>query len=333
MRRSSKRAAVVAGDGGNLRAMTRVVVATAAGGPEALEVVEQPLGAPGPGEVRIAVRAAGVNPIDWKLYGVALGAHASFPMRLGFEVSGVVVEVGPDALGPVGAVVVGDHVIAYRVDGGYAEELIAAASSVVPKPAAIGWEAAGGLMLAGATAFHALAVTNVGAGETVLVHAGAGGVGAMAVQIAVARGARVIATASERNHEYLRQLGAEPTTYGDGLAERVRALAPDGVDAAIDCVGGDEAIDVSLQLVAERDRIATIVVSPRARELGFKLLGGAPGADPGTAIRDAARLELTELVEHGKLDVRARAYALDDVAAAHREGQGGHVTGKLVLVP
>lgn len=313
--------------------MPRVVVATAPGGPEVLTVVEDTVEAPGPDEVRIEVRAAGVNPIDWKLYGSAMGARANFPMRLGFEAAGVVTEAGPEAVGPAGPVAAGDEVIAYRVAGGYADELVALASAVVPKPAGMSWETAGSLMLTGATAVHALAATNVGAGETVLVHAAAGGVGLMAVQLAVARGAHVIATASERNHEYLRQLAAEPTTYGDGLADRVRALTPDGVDAAIDCIGTNEAIDVSLQLVADRRRIATIVASQRAAEAGIKLLGGGPGADPGTAIRDAARLELTELVERGELEVRVRPFALNDVADAHREGQSGHVTGKLVLVP
>ena len=173
----------------------------------------------------------------------------------------------------------------------------------------------------------------VGAGETVLVHAAAGGVGLMVVQIAVARGAHVVGTASERNHEYLRELGAEPTTYGEGLADRVRALAPDGVDAAIDCIGSDEAVDVSLELVADRDRIVSIAAFPRGAEVGIKMIGGGPGADPGTELRNAARLQLTALVEQGKLEVRARSFALDDVAEAHREGQAGHVTGKLVLVP
>jgi NADPH:quinone reductase len=313
--------------------MTRVVVATVAGGPEVLAVVDQPVAAPGVDQVRIAVRAAGINPIDWKLYSAAMSARASFPMRVGFEVAGVVTEAGAEAVGPAGRVAVGDEVIAYRVDGGYAEELVAAASAVVPKPATLGWEAAGGLLLAGATAVHTLTAADVQTGETVLVHAAAGGVGLFVVQLAVIRGARVIATASERNHEYLRRLGAEPTTYGDGLAERVRALAPDGVDAAIDCIGSDEAIDVSLQLVADRERIVTIVGSARVAETGIKLLGGGPGADPGTAIRDAARLELTALAEQGKLELRTRAFALDDVAAAHREGQAGHVVGKLVLVP
>jgi NADPH2:quinone reductase len=313
--------------------MARVVVATAPGGPEVLELVERAVAEPGPEEVRVEVRAAGVNPIDWKRYASAMGARAEFPLRLGFEVAGVVTQAGPDAVGPAGPVRAGDEVIAYPVDGGYAEELVAAASAIVPKPPGMSWEAAAGLLLAGATAVHLLSATNVSAGETVLVHAAAGGVGLMAVQVAAARGARVIATASERNHDYLRQLGAEPTTYGDGLAERVRALAPAGVDAAVDCVGTDEAIDVSLALIADRSRIATIVAAQRAAEAGVKLLGGGPGADPGTAIREAARLQLTALVEQGKLEVRARAFALDDVADAHREGQTGHVVGKLVLAP
>ena len=207
------------------------------------------------------------------------------------------------------------------------------ASAVVPKPAAMSWEAAGGLLLADATAVHALTATDVGAGETVLVHAAAGGVGLMAVQVAVVRGARVIATASEVNHAYLRELGAEPTTYCEGLADRVRGLAPDGVDAAIDCAGSDEAVDVSLELVADRDRIASIAAFPRGAEVGIKMLGGGPGADPGTSVRDAARLHLTALVQQGRLEVRTRSFELCEAAEAHREGQAGHVSGKLVLVP
>jgi NADPH2:quinone reductase len=154
----------------------------------------------------------------------------------------------------------------------------------------------------------------------------------MAVQVAVARGARVIGTASEGNRTYLRELGAEPTTYGEGLVDRVRALAPDGVDSAIDCVGTDEAVDVSLDLVADRDRIASIAAFPRGPGVGIKMLGGGPGADPGTDVRNAARLQLTALVEQGKLEVHARSFELGEVAEPHREGQAGHVAGKLVLV-
>ena len=313
--------------------MAHVVVATAFGGPEVLSVVEESVEGPGAGEVRLAVRAAGINPVDWKLYSGSMGTGARLPMRLGFEAAGVVTDVGGEAVGPAGPVAVGDEVIAYRIDGGYADEIVVPASAVVPKPAAMSWEAAGGLMLAGATAMHALAATGVGAGETVLVHAAAGGVGLMVVQIAVARGAHVVGTASEGHHEYLRELGAEPTTYGEGLADRVRALAPNGVDVAIDCIGSDEAVDVSLELVADRDRIVSIAAFSRGAEVGIKMIGGGPGADPGTELRDAARLQLTALVEQGKLSVRARSFVLDDVAEAHREGQAGHVAGKLVLVP
>jgi NADPH:quinone reductase-like Zn-dependent oxidoreductase len=188
-------------------------------------------------------------------------------------------------------------------------------------------------MLAGATAVHALTATGVSRGETILVHAAAGGVGLMVFQVGVARGAHVVGTASVSNHAYLRELGAEPTTYGEGLADRVRALAPEGVDAAIDCVGTDGAIDVTLKLAAIRDRIASIAAFPRGNQVGIKMLGGGPGADPGTDVRIAAHLQLTELVEQGQLQVRARSFALDEVAQAHREGQAGHVSGKLVLVP
>jgi NADPH:quinone reductase-like Zn-dependent oxidoreductase len=313
--------------------MARVVVATALGGPEVLSIVEQHLDPPGAGEVRIGVRCAGVNPVDWKRYDGTRATQADLPLRIGFEAAGVVTEVGDGATGPAGPIAVGDEVIAFRIPGAYADEVVVPAAAAVPKPPNMDWEPAGGLMLAGATAVHALTATSVTSGDTVLVHAAAGGVGSMAVQLAVARGARAIGTASERHHQRLRELGAEPTTYGDGLADRVRALAPDGVDAAIDCVGTDEAIDVSLQLVADRDRIATIVAYARGARDAIKILGGGPGADPGTELRDAARLELAALVAQGALTVDARSFALDDVAEAHRTGQAGHVAGKLVLVP
>ena len=314
--------------------MPRVVIATEFGGPEVLSIVDQDVPAPGPGEVKIAVRAAGINPVDWKRYGGAMGTEAPLPMPVGMEAAGVVTEAGEGAEGPAGPVAVGDEVIAFRIDGGAcAEEVVVSAWTAVPKPAAMSWEAAGGLMLAGATAVHMLTATNVGEGDTVLVHAAAGGVGTMAVQLAVARGARVIGTASENHHARLRELGAEPTTYGDGLLDRVRELAPDGVDAALDCVGTDEAVDVSLELVADRGRIASIVAYARGKEEGFKILGGGPGADRGVEIRDAARLQLTELVEQGRLEVDVTPYPLEDVVEAHRQGQAGHVAGKLVLVP
>jgi NADPH:quinone reductase len=315
--------------------MSAVVIATAYGGPEVLSVAGQPAGEPGPGEARIQVRAAGVNPVDWKQYSGRMGADpARLPLRLGAEAAGVVTAAAPDAVGPAGPVRAGDEVIAFRAPGAYAAELVVPAGVLVPKPATLDWAPASGLMLTGVTAWHALAATGVHPGDTVLMHGAAGGVGLMAIQLAVGRGATVIATASPSRHEFLRELGAIPVAYGDGLDGRVRAAAPGGVDVALDLVGTGEALDVSLDLVADRARIATIVVTPRAREAGIKLLGGAPGADPGTEVRLPARLDLAKLAGDGTLRVFvARTYPLSQVADAHRESMAGHVTGKLVLIP
>ncbi|TFV58569.1 NADP-dependent oxidoreductase [Geodermatophilus sp. DF01-2] len=315
--------------------MTRVVLATAYGGPEVLAVVDEPVGDPGPGQARIGVRAAGVNPADWKSYTGAFGSDPGrLPKRLGFEVSGVVTAVGPDAVGPAGPLSVGAEVVGFRVSGGYAAELVVPTAALVPKPASLGWEQAAGLMLTGATAVHALTATGVGAGGTVLVHGAAGGVGLMAVQLAGLRGARVVGTVGGDGAELVRRFGAEPVRYGDGLADRVRAAAPGGVDAAVDLVGTDEAVDVSLELVADRRRIATIAAFGRAAADGIQALGGGPGADPGAELRDAARLELAEAAGAGRLEVVvAGTFPLEEVAAAHRQGMAGHTHGKLVLVP
>jgi NADPH:quinone reductase-like Zn-dependent oxidoreductase len=315
--------------------MSRVVVATAFGGPEVLSVVEEPAGTPGPGEVLLEVRAAGVNPADWKAVSGAWGADPSrLPLRLGYEVAGVVTAVGPDADGAAGPVSVGDEVIAQPVQGGYASELVVRAADVVPKPAALGWAEAGGLLLTGTTAAHAVTAVGVTSGDTLLVHGAAGGVGQAAVQLAVERGARVIGTAGPSSAELLRRLGAEPVAYGDGLADRVREAAPDGVTAAIDAIGTDEALDVSLDLVADRQRIATVANFARAAKEGVQVLGNGPGADPGTDVRRAARLELVRLAEEGRLQVAVEAtFALEDAASAHRRGMAGHSHGKLVLLP
>ncbi len=315
--------------------MTKAVVATAFGGPEVLALIDVPLDPPGPEEVLIAVRAAGTNPIDYKVYGGALGRDpARLPMRLGAEAAGVVIEAADGAEGPGGPVKAGDEVIAYRIAGGYATQLVVPLSSVIPKPSALSFAQASGLMLTGVTAWHALTVTGVGAGDTVLIQGASGGVGLMAVQLAVDAGARVIGTASESGHPLLRDLGAEPVTYGPGLEDRVRALAPDGIDAAVDAVGGDEVLDTSLALVPRRDRIVTLLAGKRAFESGIKVIGGAPGADPGTEIRSAARLELVRLAGQGKLSVLvAAAYPLAEAATAHRALATGHTRGKIVLVP
>lgn len=307
--------------------MATVVIATGFGGPEVLSVVEESVPDPGDGELRVAVHAAGVNAVDYKTYSGSMGADpAKLPLRIGSEAAGVVTAVGRGALGAVG-----DEVIAYRAPGAYASEIVVPDSSVIPKPTEIDWDEAAGLLLSGATAVHALEATAVAAGDTVLVHGAAGGVGLMAVQLAGLRGARVIATASERNHDLLRGLGATPVVYGDELTDRVRALAPNGVDAAIDLVGTDEAVDVSLELLTNAARFASIAAIQRGAD-GIKLLGGGPGADPGTAIRMAARMQLASLVASARLRVVIAArYPLVDVAEAHRAIAEGHTVGKIVL--
>lgn len=312
---------------------SRAVVATAYGGPEVLRLIDVSPGDPGPGNVLVEVKAAGVNPTDWKGYAGAYGTDPSkLPMRLGYEVSGVVSAVGPSVrwLSP------GDEVIAWRVRGGYADRIIVSEQVTVRRPPALDWPAASGLLLAGATAVHTLSATGTHDGDVVLVHGGSGGVGRMVVQLAILRGAQVIATASPWHHDDLKALGATPVAYGQGLLDRVHEVARHSghVTVAIDCVGTDEALDTSVAVVADRQRVATIAGFGRAADLGIRALGGGPGADPGTAVREAARAQLAELAADGTLDVRvAKTYPLSEVAQAHRDGMAGHSAGKLVLVP
>jgi len=308
--------------------MSRSVLATAYGGPEVLSVVTGAPPEPGPGEVLVEMRAAGVNPADWKQYTGAWGHDPSrLPMRLGYEVAGVVTAVGPDADG----LAVGDEIIAQPVQGAYADHVVVPASRAVPKPADLEWPEAGALLLAGATAEHTLVATGVGAGDTVLVHGASGGVGSMVVQLAKVRGARVIGTASAGNHDCVEALGATPLSYGPGLEERVRRVAPGGVTAAVDTVGTDEALDVSVAVVPDRRRVASIAGFHRP-ELGIKLLGH--GGDPGAQVRAGARRKLVDLAAARRIKVRVGAtFHLEDVARAHKAGMEGAVRGKIVVVP
>lgn len=307
----------------------RAVVANALGGPEVLEVVEVAPPPPGPQQVRVRVHAAGVNPWDWKSY--APGSGARPPVRLGLEVAGVVEAVGPGVrwYSP------GDEVVAWPVTGGYADVLDVPERVLVRRPETLAPVQAAGLLAAGATAAHAVAATGVDDEDVVLVHGASGGVGRMLVQLAVLRGARVIATSSPAWHDCLARFGAHPVTYGPGLLDRVRELeATTGrVTVAIDAVGTTEALDTSLGLVADRSRVASLVALERAAGLGALALGHGPGADPGDAVREAARSQLIALAADGSLDVLVTAtYALEDAAAAHRHSREGHAGGKLVLV-
>ncbi|WP_199523354.1 NADP-dependent oxidoreductase [Kitasatospora sp. MBT66] len=296
------------------------------GGPEVVEYTDLPDPKVGPDSVLVQVRAAGVNPVDWKVRDGRLDGllDAHFPLVMGWDAAGVVRAVG----GGVTEFAPGDEVYGYvRKDtvehGTYAELVAAPVRTLARKPAALDWAQAGGLPLAGLTALQSLRAVGAGPGDTVLVHAAAGGVGHLAVQIARALGARVIGTAGERNHDYLRELGAEPVRYGEGLAERVRALAPEGVDAALDLVGGD-AVEVSAGLVADPARIASVA------DFGVKALGGRY-----VWVRpDAAGLaELAALADEGRLTVTvASTFPLAQAASAQALSAEGRTRGKIVLL-
>jgi NADPH2:quinone reductase len=311
--------------------MTRVVAPQAFGGPEQLALTETQTPEPGAGEVRLAVRAIGVNPYDWKLYSGTIGRDPATLGTTGMEAAGVVEAVGDG----VTDWQVGDEVIAERVPGnGYADAVVVPTAALIAKPASLPWEVAASVPVAGGTAYQSVEAVGVGDGDTVLVHGGAGAVGSVVVQLARLRGARVIATASPANHEAVRALGAEPVAYGEGLEQRVRELAPDGVDAAIDTAGGAEATATSLALVADRGRITTIVDFGGAQENGFKALGFGPGGDPGTEIRARGRREIVSLLADGSLQIAiGRTYPLTETAAAHADSQSGAVRGKLVVIP
>ncbi len=303
----------------------RAIIQEQYGGPEVLTLAERPEPKVAPGEVLIRVKSAGVNPVDWKLGAGYLDAmmETRFPIIPGWDVSGVVEAVGLD----VYDYQVGDEVIGYaRKDwvqnGTYAELVAANVRLIARKPASLDWNEAAGLPLAGLTAYQSLLRAQVTKGETVLVHAAAGGVGTFAVQLAVAAGARVIGTASERNHDFLRELGAEPVSYGEGLVERIRSVAPDGVDAVVDCVGG-ESIDASREVLSDLSRLVSVVDS-RAEELGGATLWLRPNAD------DLA--ELARRADAGEVRVFVdRVLPLEQAAEAWRLSQEGRTRGKIVL--
>lgn len=291
-----------------------------------LRVEDRPEPSVAPGAVLIEVRAAGVNPVDWKLMAGGLQGlmDSVFPVIPGWDVAGVIVAVGPDT--PEFAV--GDEVMAYarkefNSHGTFAERVAVPAIAVARKPESLSFEEAAGLPLAGGTALRTLDALEIAAGDTLLIHAAAGGVGSFGVQIAVARGARVIGTASARNHEFLRGLGAEPVVYGDGLVDRVREVVPAGVDAVADFVGGQ--LKSSLAVLGAAGRLASIA-DPSVVEHGGRWIWVRPDG--------AETARLAALAEGGELTVEvAQTFGLDGVAEAFAASQGGHVRGKLIIVP
>jgi NADPH:quinone reductase-like Zn-dependent oxidoreductase len=293
------------------------------GGPEVLEIVDLPDPHPGPGQVRIAVRAAGVNPSDWKKREGLMDPE--LPQTMGYEAAGVVDELGEG----VDDVAVGDRVFGLSAEGAAQAEL-AVLSFYAPIPPSLDFPGAAALPAAIETATRALDQLDVGAGagrgSTLLINGASGSVGSAAVQLAVARGARVIGTASPANHDYLRSLGAEPVAYGQGLARRVRALAPDGVDAALD-VAGSGVLPELIELAGGPEYVVTIADFGGAREHGVRFSSG----DAGRAVH--ALDEIGELIESGRFSLPvARTFPLAEIGQAHRAGEDGHLRGKLVLV-
>ncbi|MDN3270043.1 NADP-dependent oxidoreductase [Streptomyces sp. MA15] len=296
------------------------------GGPEVLEYGEADEPKLGPDSVLVQVRAVSVNPVDWKARQGHLDAvlPAVFPVIPGWDLAGVVVRPGP----AVPEFAEGDEVIGYvREDvlsfGTCAEYVAAPVRALAPKPRSLTFEQAAGIPLAGLTAYQVLhRVLRVRRGETVLVHAAAGGVGSVAVQLAAHLGARVIGTASERNHDFVRELGAEPVSYGEGLAERVRGLAPEGVDAVVDTVGGDT-LRASANLLGTEGRLAS-VVDPGVTDYGGAYWFVRP--DP-VDLR-----ALSDLADQGVLTVHVEeTFPLDRTADAHRRSEEGHIRGKVVI--
>ncbi|WP_329100989.1 NADP-dependent oxidoreductase [Micromonospora sp. NBC_01699] len=314
----------------------RAVQFTGYGPPEVVHVAEVEAPHAGPGEIRIAVRASGVSPGEVSIRSGAWRdvVPTAFPFRTGFDAAGVVDEIGDGVTGAgVGDEVFGMTGSATR--GANAD--FAVLTAWAPKPPGWSWVEAGGAAGSVETATRVLDRLAVDAGQTVLVQGAAGGVGTVAVQLAVARGATVIGTASQPNHDFLRSLGAEPTTYGTGLVERIRALAPAGVDAVFDCAGG--ALPDLVAIAGDPARVVTIADFTAAAR-GVHLSHGAPAGDTGAAVGAAAdplalhglAIAVT-LAGQGRLRVPvAAAFPLAEAAAAHALSESRHARGRIVLV-
>jgi NADPH:quinone reductase len=304
-------------------------VAVDFGGPEVLRCVDVDVAEPGPGQVTIGVRASGMNPADAKH--IAPGQDRSLlPLPIGYEVAGVVTALGPDAALASGGGAAGDEVVA-QVSGGYTTAITVPASAVFAKPPPLSFPEAANLLLVGTTAADLLHTSGAREGETVLLHGAAGSVGVSVLQQARRLGVRVVGTASPANFDLVRRFGGTPVQYGPGLLERVREAAPEGIAAALDTVGSQEAGDVSLALVSDRQRVVTIAAAPRAKADGYVFIGASnPKSGP---YRASARGRILALAADGDLVVpMAQVFPFDDAPAALALLTSPHAAGKIALV-
>jgi NADPH:quinone reductase-like Zn-dependent oxidoreductase len=290
----------------------------------AVEEIETPV--PGEGEVLLRVRAAGVNPIDWKvLHGsVAGGQPLSAARGLGVDVAGVIEQIGPGVEG----FAPGDDVLGHSSTAAYAEYALSQPPMLQAKPPGLAWEVAGSLGVVVGTAYATLEALKLGTGETLLILGASGGVGSIATQLAVARGVRVVGTAGPSKLEFVRALGAAPVAYGDGLAERLREVAAEGVDAVLDCSGHGEVV-AAVEVKGNVDRVLTIAFSQEANDLGVPFHAGGGGE-----LTPQALGETIPLIEDGRISFPiAGVFGLSQVSDALRESEHGHPAGKLVIVP
>ena len=299
----------------------RALQFSAYGGPEVLQWAEAPDPHAGPGQIRITVRAASVNPIDWKLFtGVMSGGQPLVGTGyLGSDAAGVVDEVGEGVTG----IAVGDDVFG---KGRHAEAEYAVLDSWAAKPASIDWAVAAAAGVSGETAERGLRLLDVKAGDTLFIDGGAGGVGAVAVQIALDRGARVIASAGEANQDYLREIGAIPVLYGEGVADRVRNAAGGSVDAVFDVVGKTP-VDELISLAPDPAKVVTIA-NFAAGEAGVQVTGGGAESRAPEALAEVA-----DMLAQNKIVIKVQTFPFTRAAEAYRISLNGHVRGKLVLIP
>jgi NADPH:quinone reductase-like Zn-dependent oxidoreductase len=295
------------------------------GGIDVLQVVDVERPEPGPGQVLVNVRAAGINPGEASIRKGLMHERwpATFPSGQGSDLAGVVAVVGEGVQG----FAVGDEVIGFTHNrASQAEFVVVEASNLIHRPHNVSWEAAGALFVAGTTAWAAVRAVSLKRGDTLAVSGAAGGVGSIAVQLAVREGAKVIGLAGPAHHQWLRDHHVIPVAYGEGVEERLRAASENHLDAFIDTYGGNY-VELALKLGVRPERIDTIIDFEAVTKYGVKAEGNAAGANA------AVLAELARLINQGELEIPiARVYPLTQVREAYRELEERHTLGKIVLV-